>query len=147
MAANRAGAKPAHLLANRLLRLHPLADDPVVNRRSRCDAGPSRRPPCYRGGRTRRRGRESSEPVCPLAIPASVDGALMEQSGRKRGRPSANRAAAKVAQTSRIRCPRLQIVATHNEMLRGSTVRVRQRALQRVGNRRVVTLNALTATE
>src|SRR5207244_5726991 len=49
--------------------------------------------------------------LCPAAIPARVDGAFVEQSGRNRGQPSANQAATETAQTSRIRCCWSPIVA------------------------------------
>jgi hypothetical protein len=59
-------------------------------------------------------------------------GAFMEQSGRKQWQPVAKRQGPQTAQTSQNRCRRLPLVACTSIWLRrGSTVRVRQRALQK----------------
>ena len=56
----------------------------------------------------------------------------MEPSRRNQWQPVANRLSAETARPSEIRCPRLPLVAGDPKMVRrGSTVRVRQRALQK----------------
>src|SRR4029453_16616261 len=59
-------------------------------------------------------------------------GAFMEPSGRNQWQPVANRKTPETAESSQNRCHRLRPVAAGPLMVRrGSTVRVRQRALQK----------------
>jgi hypothetical protein len=113
----RAPTKSGHLIAV------AKPDDPLSARR--CST-PSRS--CFR------RGTQS-----PAGAFARPDGAFME-SGRKRRRSGANQSGTKTAQTSRIRCLQLPVVARTTMVRRGSTVRVRQRALS---NRRTARKQAV----